>query len=130
MGSMKLLHAALRVSSFENARRFYEEFLGLELVREYELDIERARKLFGVRQRFSARLYKLDNALLEVFVGGAHELRPKIEHVCLEVRDRESLKKRAEEMKFKTIEVERKEKQNLIFIYDPDGNIFEIKSLA
>ena len=124
---MKFIHTALVSSSIENATRFYEELLGLQLIKEFEIGKEFTKKIFSMDETFSIRLYDAGGAALEVFIGGEYSSIPSPNHVCLEVEDRETLKTRADEMGYRIVEIEREGTYDLLFIHDHDGNIFEIK---
>jgi len=128
---MKFVHGALRVSSSDEASRFYEELLGFSLLREYKIKKELTSKLFGIRRDFLIRLYDAGGGVsLEVFIDGKkEEPSPTLAHVCLQVEDRKSLTKKAKEMGFRIVEVEREGTYDLVFIYDNDGNVFEIKPM-
>ena len=129
--TMKFVHSALRVSSSEEASRFYEELLGFPLLREYEVKKELSTKLFGISRDSLIRLYDAGGGVsLEVFIDGKNEEpSPTLVHVCLEVEDRQALKKKAKEMGFRVVEAEREGTHDLVFIYDNDGNVFEIKPM-
>jgi len=124
---MKLIHAALRVTTSEEADRFYGELLALPLVREYTIRQELTSRLFGIDRDYQIRLYDTGGTFLEVFVGEGERPGQTLDHVCLQVDDRESLKTKAREMGFRVVEIEREGTHDLVFIYDTDGNVFEIK---
>ena len=126
---MKFVHSALRVSSSEEASRFFEGLLGFSLLKEYEVKKELSIKLFGINRDLPTRLYDVGGGVsLEVFIDGENEESwPTLAHICLEVEGREALKKKAREMGFRVVEVEREGTYDLVFIHDNDGNVFEIK---
>ena len=124
---MEFVHSALCVSSVEAASAFYEELLGLPLVREYTGRKELMNRLFGLERDFPIRLYDAGGAFLEVFVGAGSRPGPDIIHVCLKLADRKALCEKAREMGFRVLVVEREGRQDLVFVYDSDGNGFEIK---
>ena len=124
---MKFIHSAVRVSAEEEAKAFYEGLLCLNLVVEYKGERNLMRKLFGVDKEFLIKLYDVGGVFLEVFVGDGGEKVPSVSHICFQVKDRENLKKRAEKMGFKVVKIKRAGKSDLLFIYDRDGNGFEIK---
>jgi catechol 2,3-dioxygenase-like lactoylglutathione lyase family enzyme len=125
---MRLLHSAARVSSREEATRFYQELLGLELLREYEIKPALTEKIFGFSQNYQILLYQLGDSQLELFVGptGKHE-GSGVSHLCIGAGDREELKRKALKMGYRVNEIEREGTHNLLFIYDADGNVFEVK---
>jgi len=124
---MKFLHTALHVSSKENAKRFYEELLGLRPAKETGIKKELASRIFGTDNDFDIRLYDAGGAFLEVFIGGAFNRPSPVNHICLWIDEREALKEKALQMGFRVVEIEREGTYNLLFLHDDDGNAFEIK---
>ncbi len=124
---MKFVHAAIRVTSRENAKRFYADLLTLPLLREYEVKASLAKKLFDISEPYEIQLYDFGNATLEVFIGGEPKFQKTVNHLCIEVEDREKLLKRTREMGFTVKAIPREGRPDLVFIHDTDGNSFEVK---
>jgi len=86
-----------------------------------------ARQIFGIDREYRVVVYGNDRFAAEIFLA-AHPPGPdnSLEHVCLEVEDREDFVKRCESMH---VEVNRIPKGDalLTFVKDHDGNLFEIK---
>ena len=59
--------------------------------------------------------------------GGTGFMRPVLNHVCLSVEDREGLVTRAMEAGYWVIRNQREGKPDLVFLYDRDGNPFELQ---
>lgn len=142
---MKLIHAGLLVSSKEEAVAFFDDLLGLSRSREYSISADLTNDLFGLPWDLDVLLYDLDDGKLEVFVfpeedgiepidthGNTHFVehtqvcRPIMNHISLSVADREDLIARALDCGFRVYEKEREGKPNLVFLYDRDGNAYEI----
>ncbi len=125
---MRVTHTAFQFSTTEKVERFFGEFLGLLPVREYETNPELMRQIFGIEQGFKVRWYDIGGAILEIFIGpfARDERPPGLNHICLAVLDREEFVRRAMEMGFHVFEKEREDRPNLVFIYDGDGNPYEI----
>lgn len=124
---MNIHHTALVCSSTTNAERFYSDVLGLKKIKSSKLEASLAEKIFGVPINCQYVLYGGDNFAVEVFVvsGGDRNDR-KLEHICLEVEDREEFVARC---RSNEVDINRIEKGHteLVFIKDFDGNLFEIK---
>ena len=82
---MKFVHAAVLVSSGDNADRFYGELLGLDLLREYEVGRELMDMLFGIEKEFPVRLYGEGDVQFEVFMASDDVPSPFIAHTCIQV---------------------------------------------
>ena len=66
-----------------------------------------------------------ENLMNLVKVNGEYT-GPQVSHLCIQVEDREALIRRSMDYGFRVYEKEREGKPNLVFIYDHDGNPFEI----
>ncbi len=121
-------HVALVCSSEGKANRFYKDGLGLKELRSAVIPASLSKSLFGIHQEFKVIDFGDEQIKLEVFIGesaGGFPLR-KIDHICLEVENREALLKKWKEMGFEILQVPKGESL-VIFLKDGDGNLFEIK---
>ncbi|MCP5044574.1 MAG: VOC family protein [bacterium] len=125
--SMDLIHIGLVASSEDNANRFFGDLLGLEMTRRSELPRVLAKRLFGVEDGCEILYFEDPSVVFEIFVTGWAEQAPnKISHTCIEVEQRSDLLARATGMGFEVIEAPRGE-DNIYFLTDGDGNLFEVK---
>jgi hypothetical protein len=84
-------------------------------------------RIFGVDLECPVVLYGNDHLSVEVFLAGAPDSRsPRFEHICLEIKNRESFRKTCEAMNVE-VNVVPKGDRLLMFVKDYDGNMFEIK---
>lgn len=124
---MKINHIALNIHDRTDVNAFFGTVLGLKQRREYELGSEYARVIFGI-----------DSSPIPVILMGnkymAFELfmhpcanRHALEHVCIEMHDREKVFAIAKNSGYKAIRIER-ENNDLLFIEDKSGNMFELKN--
>ena len=124
---MRLNHVALVCGSEQNADVFYKDVLGLRKIKSFVLSNDLAHRIFGIDREYRVLVYGNDRFTAEIFLA-AHHPGPdnSLEHVCLEVEDREDFVKRCESMH---VEVNRIPKGDalLTFVKDHDGNLFEIK---
>jgi len=58
--------------------------------------------------------------------GNMNDHDPSVNHLCIETEGRDSLIEKALSLGFRVYTRERKGKPNLVFIYDHDGNPYEI----
>lgn len=124
---MKLNHAALRVSSVENADRFFRDLLGLERLGPKTISADLSLKVFDIEAEIQAVDYALGDQKFEVFIDPEGFDRPAaIAHMGLDAPDKNDLRMRAEEMGLEVRLVPKGERM-LLFIKDFDGNLFEIK---
>jgi len=143
---MKLIHAGIPCTSIEHAEQFFEELLGLEYSREYTVPSDLIHQLFGISHECMVRLYEMETGKLEVFIASwlkrpsplhsplRQEEEEKefsipeylVNHLCIQVEDRKTLIHRSKNYGFWVFEKEREGKPDIVFIYDHDGNPFEI----
>ena len=118
-------HVAIRVSNPEEIKNFYRNLLGMDLINQRKLDLELSQKIFGKMTETQFFLLKKNDFYLEIFVDKA-KVMTNYNHICIEVREREELIKKAKENGYPCTRIKRK-KSDLIFIDDKSGNKFEIK---
>ena len=125
---MRVAHIALVSSSEEKANRFYKEALGLKELRSTVIPSTLSKSLFGIDREFKVIDFGNEDMKFEVFIAdNAGEVPLKeLDHVCLEVENRETLLKKWEEMGFEVLRVPKGD-SFVIFFKDDDGNLFEIK---
>jgi catechol 2,3-dioxygenase-like lactoylglutathione lyase family enzyme len=126
---MKLNHVALICRSEQSADDFYEAVLGLKKTKAFVLSSDLTHRIFGIEREYRVLVYGNDKFTAEIFVSERPaELGTGLEHICLEVKDREEF---VERCKAKGVEVNRVPKGDamLTFVKDYDGNLFEIKEL-
>ncbi len=124
---MNFLHYAVQETTVENTTVFFEGILGLKKIREYELDKNLCREIFGIEKNYKVVIYELGNGAIEVFIG-KKENCISLTHIALSPNNREEILKNARKYGLWIFEKERKEKDKLVFIKDFDGNLYELKS--
>jgi catechol 2,3-dioxygenase-like lactoylglutathione lyase family enzyme len=124
---MKLDHVALLCSSEQKADDFYQGILGLRKMKSAVLPSELSRQIFGLDLECPLLLYGNDQMKVEVFVADPpYERGLRVEHICLEVDDRETFMKKCQGSNV-AVNLVPKGDRLLLFIEDFDGNLFEIK---
>ncbi len=126
---MRLVHAAVVSRSLINAERFFEQILGLQKIKQATLPRDLIQKIFNRPLECLALVYSGSGFAIEVFVSDA--VKPPsdpLEHLCLEVEDREDFLERC---RATGLPVKRVPKGDslLVFIEDFDGNLYEIKGV-
>ena len=124
---MRTVHVGLVCSSEESADRFYRDLLGLKKVEPKTLPQKLSNAIFDFAADLKIINYTSEDAHFEIFINrrAARKERP-IEHVCIEVPDVAGLLQRGHAMNAKTVQVPKGDTL-LAFIYDFDGNLFELK---
>ncbi len=123
---MKLLHTGIQLSTKENVDRFFGQLLNLKPDREYTVPVELMRDVFLMEKEASVRIYSIGGQDVEIFFDIGQSV-PSVNHLCIRVEDMEDFISRALELGFHIFEKEREGKPNLVFVYDDDGNPYEIK---
>ena len=125
---MKLEHIALSVKSTVEIEAFYKGLLGMEEVRNFVLNENLAKRIFGIQQKTAVVLLQKEDLVLEVFLS-AEPLKKSFNHICIAVTDREKLVKVANHNNYEVIQIKR-DYSDLIFIKDNSRNTFEIKEIT
>ncbi|MCD4695080.1 MAG: VOC family protein [Bacteroidales bacterium] len=122
---MKLEHIALTVSNPSEIEKFYKRILGMKEVKNFVLKENLAGRIFSFENETQVFLLQNDNLFFEIFVL-PKPLEKGFNHICISVTNREGLVNKAMQNNYEVIRIER-EYNDLIFIKDNSGNIFEIK---
>ena len=124
---MLLNHVALVSSSEENSDLFFRDLLGLKKMGPKTVPSELARKLFGLNEEYRVIDYGNEKFKFEVFLArpGLPDNK-RLDHVCLEVRDRPALLSKAADLGLEIIQAPKGEAL-VVFLKDFDGNLYEIK---
>ena len=125
---MRIGHVALVSGSEEKANRFYKDGLGLKELRSTVIPASLSKSLFGIDHEFKVIDFGNEEMKFEVFIAENEREVPsqRLDHVCLEVENREALLKKWEEMGFGILRVPKGDSL-VIFLKDEDHNLFEIK---
>jgi catechol 2,3-dioxygenase-like lactoylglutathione lyase family enzyme len=125
---MLLKHVGLFCSSEEHSDRFYRDILQLERVSSKQVPRDLMKQIFGIDSECLIINYADDEVSLETFIyerpeaGGA-----RVDHVCLQVSDLDDFLRRCRDGGA-GVNVIPREGSPLVFVYDFDVNLFEIKS--
>jgi len=121
-----LEHIGITINEEGDIDAFYKDLLGLKEERRFELDEDFSEKLFGTGDRVSVTLLSGDDLLMELFLTEKSQT-PVYNHICISVDNRGDIIKRAESTGFPVTRIERESGNDILFIRDRSGNIFEIK---
>ena len=122
---MNLEHVALTITDHKEIKNFYQEFLGMSEVRNFVLDKDLAREIFGFEKETTVFHLQKDELLLEIFIT-PEQCEHGFNHLCISIPNREKIVKKAVHHGYECIRVKR-QNSDLIFVKDKSGNIFEIK---
>jgi len=122
---MKLNHIAITITDVSEIEGFYKNLLGMKDIKQFTLNQNLAKNIFGLKNETTAYLLQKDDLFFEVFVL-PESFEKGFNHICISVPDREKLIGQAMQNNYAVTRIER-EHFDLIFIKDKSGNIFEIK---
>jgi catechol 2,3-dioxygenase-like lactoylglutathione lyase family enzyme len=125
---MRIGHVALVSSSEEKANRVYRDVLGLRELRSTVIPASLSKSLFGFDQEFKVIDFGNDQIKFELFIANNEGVFPlrKLDHICLEVEDREAFLKRCKGMGFEILQVPKGDSL-VVFLKDGESHLFEIK---
>ncbi len=121
-----LHHIGLQVKDKQEVETFYKEILGFEEHYSFNIPKELSNEIFNIEKE--TPVYKLEKKglLLEVFVHEAITHK-SYAHLCIEIEDRDSLIKNLDKFGYVYKLKKRPNKNDMLFVFDHSGNIFEIK---
>lgn len=124
---MQLNHIGLNISDAGEVKYFYQDVLGLQL--EWSFDINRSisQTVFGINGEANVFIVKNEHLRLELFVYDG-PLKMGYGHLCVEIADREQTVLKCEEKSYQVLRMKR-EKDDLLFVKDKAGNVFELKNM-
>ena len=122
---MNLEHIAISINSLDEITDFYQNILGMQQVRSFILNKNLAYDIFGVNTDIPVYLLSRDNLYLEIFIT-KEKNQKGFNHICFSIQNRKQLFKNANEKAYKCILI-KKDTNDLMFIKDKAGNVFEIK---
>ncbi len=126
---MQIDHCAVPSRTAEDAEAFFAGLLGLKRLYSFRLPGELAVSIFDVNRELEVIRYGNDSLHVEVYLTGeTDEEPPAFSHLCLLVKDRDTLARKAEEMNLEVRKVPKMEGNSYyLFIRDQAGNRYEIK---
>ncbi|MBW2544174.1 MAG: VOC family protein [Deltaproteobacteria bacterium] len=122
-----LEHIGITINEENDIQAFYKDLLGLKEVQKFDLYKDLSERLFGIGNEVSVTHLSCDDLFLELFLTDRKQ-NPVYNHICISVRNRNSLIKKAESKGFPITQIKRESRDDLLFIRDNSGNIFEIKN--
>lgn len=122
---MKHHHTGITIKEESEIQNFYCNILGMNIKRKFNLDAFLAKEIFNLSKDLKVFQVQKDEVIFEIFICPEME-KPFINHQCIVIGNREDLVKKANDMNYTIVRIER-EVYDLIFLHDKDGNIYEIK---
>lgn len=123
-----LNHIGLNIHHKTELDDFYQDVLGLEFAYNFELQNDLGSKIFGIEEQAQVFHYKNEHLNLELFLS-QEPVKQGFSHICIELTDRETIAKKAEDSGYPITRLAREDKPDILFISDKAGNIFELKKL-
>lgn len=126
---MQLNHIGIINRSEEEALRFYQDFLGLEKIKEIRLSPELSEQLFALYQEIKVLVFEKAGLKIEVFIADFQLGHPNFTHFGIIVKDIPVIAEKAKRSDVEVIIGKHKEKI-VYFLKDFSGNLIEIKQTA
>ena len=123
--SVRFHHVAFHCNDKDKALFFYQDILGLDLVKTFSLSRELTNDIFGLNEPVDVIAFQNDGIYIEIFFISSPNIA-SCHHVGLIVEDLEEFIDFCRNNDVVTYSV-KKEQKPLWFIKDFSGNIFEIK---
>ena len=124
---MEFIHTGLAVSSEERADRFFIDILGLEKSDPKIIDKKLIQTLFGIDHELLMIHYRGETVDFEIFVTQEYKAPEKqTAHSCVKVTNLADIVNKCRGAGLKVVEVP-KDSGVVTFIFDYDGNLFELK---
>ncbi len=124
---MELNHIALTVTGHQEITDFYQDILGFQTMRVFELEEQLSEKIFGIPSDVAIAVLTRDELTLEIFISKT-PVKPGFAHICLNVRNRDEIIRKAKALGYRIVSIDRGS-YDLIFISDKNGNLFELKEI-
>ena len=121
-----LEHIGITINEESDIDALYKDLLGLKEERKFELYEDVSGKLFGTGERVSVMLLSGEDFFMEVFLTDKKQT-PVYNHICISVDNSDDIIAKAKSMGFPVTQIERESRDNIVFLRDRSGNIFEIK---
>ena len=122
-----LQHIGLQHPDKKSAKKFFGEILGLPFQKEFILQAELSRLLFGTDSDVEVVAYGDEKFKFEVFITKG-EIPQNFNHICWAVKNRDEFINDCKMNNIDHVIVETGDKV-LTFIRDKGGNVYEIKEL-
>lgn len=122
---MKLEHLALSIRDRNEIKRFYQDILGMKVIRNFQMDKDLAFDIFRLTESPEVFLLQKDGLQLEIFLSSQKHPHG-FDHICISTKQREALVKKAKQDSYRVFRLKR-EHSDLVFISDMSGNTFEVK---
>lgn len=121
-----LEHIGITINEESDIQAFYKDLLGLEEVNKFDLYEDLSEKAFGISNMASVTFLSRDNFFIELFLTGKKQ-NPVYNHICISIQNRDNIIRKAKSKGFPVTNIKRESRDDVIFLRDNSGNIFEIK---
>jgi len=126
MEVIMLEHIGITINEESDIQAFYKDLLGLEEVNKFDLYEDLSEKAFGISNMASVTFLSRDNFFIELFLTGKKQ-NPVYNHICISIQNRDNIIRKAKSKGFPVTNIKRESRDDVIFLRDNSGNIFEIK---
>jgi catechol 2,3-dioxygenase-like lactoylglutathione lyase family enzyme len=120
-----LNHIGITIKDSSEIKNFYQDILGMEIIRQFAINKELSDQVFQINQETEVCLMQKDDLVFELFVI-EKPISMQYNHICIDVLYRDNLIESAKSKNYSCVIIPRKN-CDLVFIKDKSENIFEIK---
>lgn len=120
-----LNHIGMVINKVSEIENFYQNILGMKIVKQFRLDRELSNKIFKIDRETDVYMMQKDDLILELFVAQNPD-SVNYQHICISVHSRKKIIEKAKKDNYSCLIMPRK-KYDIVFIKDSSGNIFEVK---
>ncbi len=126
----RINHVAVWNSNEKNAYLFYRDIIGFEYLYEFHATKKVVEDIFALKQPMNILVFGNKETKIEIFINDIKPYpRHPVNHICFEVEDALAVYRKTEKMGLPR-KIIKRERHEIIFIKDFDGNLFEIKSIG
>jgi catechol 2,3-dioxygenase-like lactoylglutathione lyase family enzyme len=119
-------HVGLTIHDEADVEAFYQNILGLQPEKRFEVESGLSERLFGIRNAVSVVVLSRGDFAVELFLGD-WQADKGYHHIGISIPDRNEVMEKAKAGGYAVSYIERESKPALLFIRDRSGNAFEVR---
>ena len=120
-----LNHIGIVINEVAEIENFYQNILGMKIVKQFKLDRELSNEIFKINKETDVYMMQKDDLILELFIT-QNPRSVSYDHLCISVHSRKKLIEKAKKDNYSCLIIP-EENYDIVFIKDGSGNIFEVK---
>jgi len=120
-----LNHIGIVINEVSEIEKFYQNILGMEIIKQFKLDRELSNEIFKINRETDIFMMQKDDLVLELFIA-QNSGSVSYDHLCISVHSRKKVIEKTKKGNYPCLIIPRKN-YDIVFIEDSSGNIFEVK---